>query len=225
MVSPCYNHAAVSSAGSCVQCGMPFCQECLEPVAGRPVCKRCLPAMKARIEQQMASAPPPYPTAPPQGNYPGYAPPVGGPPPYAAAAAAEPSSAKQMVLGIGLSLIIGIAAAVVIEKLLLYTGFGLSLLYVLMGYGIGWGLHRIMGRGGSGLALVAVGVMVASLGVSHLVYAQDLLNKVGATHSLRAGVTALDVFPIVIQSLGPMHWVCIAFGLLACYRGVESQQP
>ena len=218
MVSSCYNHVSVSSSASCVQCGMPFCKDCLEAVAGRPVCKRCLPAMQARVEQQMASAPPPAYAAP-QGTYPGYAPQT--------AALAIPDAgagAKALLIGIALSLVIGIIGAIAIEKILFYSGFGLSLLYIVLGYGIGWGLHRIMGRGGSALALVAVGVMVVSLGVSHLVYAQDLLNKAAATENLRAGITVFDVFPALMQSLGFMHWVLIAIGLFSCYRGVEARQ-
>lgn len=219
MVSPCYNHASVSSSAACVQCGMPFCPDCLEAVAGRPVCKRCLPAMQARVEQQMASAPPPSSYAAPQGAYPGYAPQT------AAMAASDPAvTAKALVMGIGLSLLIGIAGAVIIEKILFYGHFGLSLLYIGLGYGIGWGLHRIIGRGGSGMALVAVGVMVASLGVSHLVYAQDVLVAARAAGNADMTTTLGDVFPFVMEHAGLMHWVCIAFGLFACYRGVEAQQ-
>lgn len=219
MVSPCYNHASVSSSASCVQCGMPFCKDCLEAVAGRPVCKHCLPAMRASVEQQMASAPPPPSYAAPQGTYPGYA-------PQTAAMAVPDAGAggKALLMGIGLSLLIGIIGAVIIEKILFYGHFDLSLLYIALGYGIGWGLHRIIGRGGSGLALVAVGVMVASLGVSHLFYAQDLLNMLAERVHIRAGMTALDVFPAMMKSLSFIHWVCIAFGLLACYRGVEARQ-
>ncbi len=218
MVSPCYNHVSVPSSASCVQCGMPFCKDCLADVAGRPVCTRCLPAMKARVEQQMASAPPPSYAAP-QGTYPGYAPQT--------AAMAVPDQAeggKALLMGIALSLVIGVIGAIAIEKLLFYTGFGLSLLYIVLGYGIGWGLHRIMGRGGSGLALVAVGVMVASLAVSHLVFAQDVLSAARAIGNADPGVTVFDAFPIAIGHLGFMHWVLIALGLLACYRGVEAQQ-
>jgi len=218
MVSPCYNHVSVSSSASCVQCGMPFCSDCLEAVAGRPVCKRCLPAMQARVEQQMASAPPPPFYAAPQGAYPGYVPQT--------AAMEVPDAGgggKALLMGIGLSLLIGIAGAVIIEKILFYGHFGLSLLYVVLGYGIGWGLHRIIGRGGSGMAMVAVGVMVASLGVSHLVYAQDVLVAARAAGNADMTTTLGDVFPFVIEHSGIMHWVCIAFGLFACYRGVEAQ--
>ena len=219
MVSPCYNHASVSSSASCIQCGMPFCKDCLEAVAGRPVCKRCLPAMRANMEQQMASAQPPSSYAAPQGAYPGYAPQT--------AAIAVPDAgagAKALLIGIALSLLIGIVGAIAIEKISSSTGYELSLLYIALGYGIGWGLHRIMGRGGSGLALVAVGVMVSSLVVSHLIIAQEVLNFSRANGNADANATIFDAFPIAMGHLGIMHWVLIAIGLFSCYRGVEARQ-
>lgn len=219
MVSPCYNHPSVPSSASCVQCGMAFCKDCLEAVAGRPVCKGCLPAMRASVEQQMAFAPPSSPSAAPPGAYPGYAPQTA-----AMAVPAPAADGKALLIGIGLSLLIGIAGAVLIEKILFYGHFDLSLLYIGLGYGIGWGLHRIIGRGGSGLALVAVGVMVASLGVSHLVQAQDVLTAARAAGNADMTTTLGDVFPFVIEKAGIMHWVCIAFGLFSCYRGVEARQ-
>ena len=219
MVSPCYNHSSVSSSAACVQCGMPFCKDCLEAVAGRPVCKRCLPAMQARVEQQMAAAPPPSAFAAPQGSYPGYAPQTA-----TMSVPAPAAGGKALVMGIGLSLLIGIAGAIVIEKISHATGYELSLLYIALGYGIGWGLHRIMGRGGSGLALIAVAVMVASLGVSHLVIAQEVLNFSRANGNAEANATIFDVFPIAMGHLGFMHWVLIAIGLYSCCRGVEARQ-
>lgn len=130
----------------------------------------------------------------------------------------------KMLMGIVLGLAIGLVGGIIIEKILLYAHFGLSLLYVGMGYGIGWGIHRVTGRGGAGLALLAVGLMVACLGVSHLVWAQDVLNEVRAAGNAAPGTTFIDALPVAMASLGIMHWVCITFGLLACYRGVESQE-
>lgn len=92
-----------------------------------------------------------------------------------------------------------------------------------MGYGIGWGIHRVTGRGGAGIALLAVGLMVACLGVSHLVWTQDVLNQARAAGNADAGVTFMDALPVATAALGLMHWVCMGFGVLACYRGVESQ--
>ena len=230
MASLCYYHPAASSSGSCIQCGMPICADCTEQVAGRTVCKKCAPSFKARMEQQMAAAPAASPSR--QAPYAGYAPqPYGGmpgapaPPAYSGKAVkGERSDMQEALMGIGLGLVIGIIGAVIIEKILFYAGFGLSLLYVAMGYGIGWGIHRVTGRGGTGLALAAVGVMAVALFVGQLFYAQDVLNMVRDAGHADASATLFDALPVSVTHLGPMHWVCMAFGLLACYRGVEQQQ-
>lgn len=230
MASPCYYHPTVSSAGSCIQCGMPICADCTHQVAGKVVCKKCAPSFKARMEQQMAAAPAVSPSR--QAPYAGYAPqPPGGvpgaPTPQAYGAAVVgggQSDRMQVLMGIGLGLVIGIIGAIIIEKILFYGHFGLSLLYVGMGYGIGWGIHRATGHGGTGLALAAVGVMAVALFVGQLFYAQDILNVVRDAGHADASATLFDALPVSVTHLGPMHWVCMAFGLLACYRGVEQQQ-
>lgn len=111
-----------------------------------------------------------------------------------------------------------------IEKVLFYAHFGLSLLYVAQGYAIGWAIHRMTGRGGPGLALVAVGIMIASLAIGHLVMAYDILSVVRNANGGDPSLTVGQIFPMVIKNQNIMHWVCIAFGLYACYRGGEQQQ-
>ena len=220
MSTPCFNHPTVAAVGSCVQCGTPGCAQCLQQVAGKTVCQRCVAAIRARLEPQVP------PAAPAPGAY---GSPYGGPatgfaPPYAPAQAAPPKTdAKQVLLGMALGAVIGVIGAILLEKLLVYGHFGLSLLYVFLGYGIGWGIHRVTGRGGPGLGLAAVGVMVFSLLVSHLVLAQDVLSAAQAGGRADSGVTLLDAFPQVLGRLGIMHWVCILIGLGACYRGMEQQ--
>jgi len=93
-----------------------------------------------------------------------------------------------------------------------------------MGYGIGWGIHRSTGRGGMGLAMAAVGVMAFCLGVGHLVLAQDLLNAARSAGNADSSDTLFDVVPLLPAHLSIKHWICIGIGLMACYRGVESQQ-
>jgi len=39
MAGPCYYHPAIEAAGTCIQCGMGACPDCLEQVGGRPVCR------------------------------------------------------------------------------------------------------------------------------------------------------------------------------------------
>ena len=222
MPGPCYYHPLAASAGSCIQCGLPACADCLEQVGDRTVCRGCAGAFKARLAQQAPAfapgAPPAYGT-PPASVYGTPAPAYG-----AASVGMNPSDKKELWIGIVLALVIGIIGAVIIEKILFYAHFGLSLLYIGMGYGIGWGIHRATGRGGPGLALLAVGIMIACLGVSHVVWAQDILNAARASGDADSSVTLLDAIPIAVGHLGLMHWVCILFGLLACYRGVEAQQ-
>ena len=222
MPGPCYYHPLAASAGSCIQCGLPACADCLERVGDRTVCRGCASAFKARLAQQAPTfapgAPPAYGMPPPSV----YSAPA---PAYSAASVGmNPSDKKELWIGIVLALVIGIIGAVIIEKILFYAHFGLSLLYIGMGYGIGWGIHRATGRGGPGLALLAVGIMITCLGVSHVVLAQDMLNAARASGDADSSVSLLDAFPIAVGHLGFMHWVCILFGVMACYRGVEAQQ-
>ena len=185
---------------------------------------------------QTASAPSPYAPPSQSGFSPGPMPPPAGAWPPAPtqqpgragggasyAVASNRVGPDKMLLGIALALAIGIVGGILIEKILVYAHFGLSLLYVGMGYGIGWGLHRVTGRGGAGMAMLAVGLMVACLGVSHLVWAQDILNEARRQGAALPGMTLFDVLPVSMQPLGFMHWVCITFGLIACYRGVVQQ--
>ena len=225
MPGPCYYHPTYEAAGTCIQCGMPACTDCLQQVGGRSVCSGCAGAFKERLAQQAPvyaanyAAPPSIYGAPPPSIY--------GAPPGAytgPAVGVNPSDKKELMIGIALALVIGVIGAVIIEKILFYGHFGLSLLYVGMGYGIGWGIHRATGRGGAGLAVLAVGIMLACLGVSHLVWTADVLSAARALGGVPASMTVLDAFPIAMSSLGIMHWVCIAFGVMACYRGVEAQQ-
>ena len=217
MSNPCYYHSPVPAVGSCIQCGTPICGDCQQIVGGKSACKRCADALKARFAQQTAPIQPNY--SPQAGS--GI---PGAPAPQTYRAVSEKSSASQMLTGIVLGGFVGIIGAIIIEKILFYAHFGLSLLYVALGYGIGWGIHRVTGRGGPGLALTAVGVMIASLCVSHLVWAQDILNLARSEGNVDPGMTLFDAFPLAMATLGIMHWVCIIFGLLACYRGVEQQQ-
>ena len=217
MSNPCYYHPATAAAGTCVQCGTPVCTDCHQTVGDKSSCPRCFDTLKARFAQ-LAPAVPVY-GAQSVNPY------AGSPAPTIYGGGEEKSGAGKMLAGLALGLVIGIAGAVIIEKILFYGHFGLSLLYIGLGYGIGWGMHRIIGRGGPGPALAAVAVMVASLCVSHLVWTPDVLTIALANGNADPGSTLADAFPVAMAHLGIMHWVLIVFGLLACYRGVEQQQP
>ncbi len=225
MPEPCFYHPAVPSVASCVQCAMPICDECREEVAGKSVCKRCVGSIRTRLEQQMAASPPPPQSAPV--GQPGYAPPLSGAQAYGAPAAVvapqklEPS---RLVIGLVLAAVVAIIGAIVIEKIYVGLHFGLSLLYVAQGYAIGWAIHRMTGRGGPGLAVAAVGIMIGSLVLSHFVLAYDTLNAARAVGDADNSISVAQAFPIVIKHQTFMHWMLILLGLYACYRGVEQRQ-
>ena len=170
------------------------------------------------MEQQAATAPGR------QAPYAGYAPqPYGGASTSSGTAVkGERSDMQEALMGIGLGLVIGVVGAVIIEKVLFYAHFSFSLLFVGLGYGIGWGIHRVTGDGGTGLALAAVGVMAAALFVGQVVLRAG--HPEHGTERADASATLFDALPVSVTHLGPLYWVCMGFGLLTCYRGVEQQQ-
>jgi hypothetical protein len=119
---------------------------------------------------------------------------------------------------------IGIISAVAIEKIEVIGHFGLSLLHIFMGYGIGWGLHRLTRRGGPKMAAIALGIMLVSLVVSHLVMVQDILTQVRSGPDGDVGLTYAQAIGPVLGSLGFMHWLLIAIGLYSCFQGMMRRQ-
>lgn len=219
MAGPCYYHPDAPAVDTCVQCGMPICQPCRDRVAEKTVCRKCVGAVRARLQQQMAAGGPQSAGAAPQN--------LSGSPAYAASgaqtyAAAKPDSGR-LLMAMALALVIAIVGAVITEKILVYAGFGLSLLYVGIGYGVGFVLHRMLGRGGGGLALMACGIMIVGLVVGELFYVQDMISLASAKAGSGGSITFAEAFPIAMSTHGIMHWVCILFGLMGCYRGVAQQ--
>ncbi len=229
MPSPCYYHPDAPATGNCVQCGVPICDACTDRINQKPVCKNCVAVVRARVERELASAPAGY-AAPAVGgqtqiNHGSYGvgnAPTSGLPGYGAVPDSQDKS--KLVLGIVVASLIGIVAAIAIEKITVYAHFGLSLFYIFMGYGIGWGLHRLTGRGGAGMAALAVGIMVGCLLLSHVIWAQDLLTASRSGPDGDPSLTLGDAFSFVMSNAGFMHWVLIAIGLYACFQGMMRRQ-
>lgn len=132
-------------------------------------------------------------------------------------------SSGSVPLGLLLGAVIGVVGSIAVLKILFYAHFGLAWLYIGVGYGIGYGIWSQTRRGSVGLAFAAIGIMIASLFIAHLVYAGDILNQARAQGNADPGVTIFDALPVAMSSFSPMHWVCILIGLAACWRGVEQQ--
>lgn len=225
MPAPCYYHPDTPSTAQCVQCGMPICPLDTEMVAGKAVCKNCVAAVRARVEREMASHPAPAPAG--NAGYGNASPAPQGQPWNAPGDYSAPVSAVEpgrVAMGIGVAFVIGLIAAIVIEKISMVSPIMIAYVYVLMGYGIGYGLHRLTGEGGPKMAGIAVGIMVVCLVISHLLLVHDILDKffVGADAARRPAFG--DAIMPVLSGLSFMHWVLILIGLSACFRGVNQQQ-
>jgi hypothetical protein len=161
-------------------------------------------------------APPPTSPTAPQASYDQQS--------TAALAKARVEDRLNLVKGLAVGLGIGIVGSILTLKLLFYAHFGLSYIYIAVGYGIGAGIWHFTNRGGTQLAFASVGVMIFSLAVAHLVYAADVLGEVRAAGNADPGVTLFDALPVAMSTFSPMHWVCIAIGVAACW-GAAHRQP
>lgn len=235
MSTPCFNHPETQSAGSCINCGMTYCTDCIRQVGRVLACTKCAPAIHARLEQN-GQIPPTQPNPssyPPQQTY-GTQPPYAGTPPaqqawppppqqpipgatqsYGGRVYANPHTTADFIKGLCLASAIGIAGSILILKLLFYAHFGLSYLYILVGYGIGWGMWVFYGKGGIKTIAATAVIYVISLFIAHVVYVNDVVAQL---QSSNPGLALADAFIPVIQAMGFMHWVCIAIGFYACWR-------
>jgi|GEM_PF-1877126 len=234
MARMCYYHQTTEAANSCAQCGVPICNNCIQLVGPVPACRNCAPALHARQQQMVASgantgAPMQQGAYPPQGAPPqngGY----GAPPSYpqgsgytAPSYQTAPEHGGNIALGMLAGLGIGIVGSIIVMKILFLTGFGLAYLYIGVGYGVGFGIHKFTGRGGTALAALSVVIMMIALLVGHLVFANDVLQKEIASDPTLAGISLMDVIPMIPSMFSPMHWICIAIGLYSCWRAMEQQ--
>jgi hypothetical protein len=211
MASPCFYHPGVTAAAVCIQCGTPGCPECLEVVGGKMACRRCSPALKSRLAVQ----PPPPPVRPAYNpnaglNY------ASSPADYVDTTPREKLNSGMMLKGIALAGVVGALGAIGIEKILFYSHFGFAFLYVFLGFAVAMSLRAFTGRGGQTMALTAVGVLIVCLGISHALYAQDLLNAARAAGDADAGVTFADAFPIAMGQLKFVHWILVAGSVFVC---------
>ena len=218
MPNPCYYHPDVTAAGTCIQCGTPSCPECLEAVGGKMACRRCSGALKARLAAQPAT---PLPLRPAGINPNGINPNAGlnyasSPADYVNTVSVEKLTPAKIGMGIALAVVVGLLGSLGIEKILFYSHFGFVVLYVFLGAAVAMSLRSLTGRGGITMALTAAGILLVCLGVSHLVYAQDVMNQARAGGELNPGVTFSDVFPLAMGNLKSVHWIFVAGSVFVC---------
>jgi hypothetical protein len=206
VTAPCFNHSRADAVGVCINCGMTFCNDCLRQVGQEVACVKCAPAVARQMQMGVQSA-----SQLPRPNL-AYAPTA-----QDTSSSQSHSNPVQFMMGLLLSGVIGIVGCILIMKIYFYTGFGLSYLYILVGYGIGWGMWAINGKGGAKTFVATALIYVISIAIAHLVFAGDVLAKeqaVGRAESL----TAAEAFLPVIQQLTILHWICVLIGFGSIWK-------
>ncbi len=218
MASPCFYHPDVTAAAVCIQCGTPGCPECLEPVGGRMACRRCSPALKSRLAAQ-----PPPPVQPPAYNPNAGLSYASSPADFVDTTPQKKLSVPMLLKGAFLAAIVGVLGAIGIEKVLFYSHHGFAILYMMLGFAVGISVRACTSRGGVGVALTAGGIMLLCLGISHLVYVQDVLSAARASGDADPGVSFADAFPLVMARLTFIHWMFV-LGSLASSIGTAYRE-
>lgn len=224
MAGPCYYHPDTPAVDTCVQCGMPICQQCRDRVADKSVCRKCVGAVRARLEQQMASGGPQSAVSPPQN--------LTGSPAYAAASgnyqsassAGGSADSQRTLLGIVAAAAISLIGGLIWEKMIFHLGYRIPFLFIGIGVATGYAFHRITGRSGSSAALIASFTMFVCLLLAHLLLAMDLLGVMRASSSFGPSASLSDAISVMTSRLSMWQWVSIAIGLGWCYRAVDQQK-
>jgi len=230
----CTIHTSVAATAACANCASPICGSCTHIVKGQSICPNCAPSVRQYGIQPVAAAVGASTGGPSMsaGSYPmpgtagAYAPPPASPiVDTSTAALVKARREDQMNLwkGLAVGFAIGLIGCILTEKLLFYAHFGLAYLYIGIGWGIGAGIWHFTNRGGNQLASASVGVMMLSLFIAHFVLASDVLNELRDKGMADSGATVFDAFPVVMGMLGPMHWVCILIGVVACFNAAHRQ--
>ncbi len=177
MAASCFYHPDQAATATCVQCGMPICDQDRETVADKTVCKRCVGLMRARVERELA-ADPAAQALPQAMGQPAF--PVSGvwpPPPMAAVATSRPLPSAvpgigRIVAGIGLSVVLGLIGTAIWLAIIYYTHRNILWVAIGVGWLCGWGALKGCGQGGKTAAVVGGSVaLVTTLIASVLINA------------------------------------------------------
>lgn len=168
MTTSCFYHPDQSATATCVQCGMPICEQCRETVTDKTVCKQCVGLMRARVERELAANPTAdVPQATPGQQSP-TAPGVWPPLPMAVAGTplVVPPAAPgvgRILAGVGLSVVLGLVGTALWVAITVFAHFELSLVAIGVGWLCGFGALTGCGQGGKTAAIIGA---VAALGTT-----------------------------------------------------------
>jgi hypothetical protein len=204
----CYKHPERAAAASCVVCQQTICETCREWVAGYATCRLC--ADRERIRRASAAAratDAPEEAASPPG-------PRG------------PARLGRAILSAGMA---AVAGALLWDRLALWTGGGLTILAVAIGWSVGAAL-RVGGAGRPGPLFPWVGAAAALIGIFFG------LGLVQMTHEFRLRPELsreVEGVPLPLQillfsaaspsKLGLLDWLFVYLGVFAGWRAARGR--
>ncbi len=222
-VAACYYHHDQLASTACSQCGVPLCGGCVENVAGRPVCRNCVGAIRARVAAEMSAAPPQTPgIAPPNPYAPPMPPAQAGPylPPVQAVAMPVPQTGPMgLLLGVVYGTVAGAVGAFLLAKIEGLLNFEWGYLNALVGFGVGFGVLMGDKRGGVPAAIIGGVLAFFSMMFCEYLLLGDGIAKYAATNNLQPVPIDSAIFLDYLRHLDIIDWVCIAIGV---YGGAKT---
>lgn len=232
----CYQHPGIAAERACASCARPICGQCCEEVAGYPLCPPCLQAAQERIAAETAAQPAgSVPPATGAFGMPGAgagAPPFQATPPYAEVPPpTTPAEWKQPGLGfadylkaLALAGPASFVGAYIWAKIVVLTGYDVTLFGIFLGIGVGMALR--MGAGGrTGSLMPWFAVLITLLaGVSayalmgHEVLAKETSENALAFKSIPIFIRFPILMVVAVQSMGVFGWACVGLGMWQSWR-------
>jgi len=203
---PCATHAETASTAFCRRCEQPLCNVCSKTFAGKTYCETCAADLERRAEERYQAA----------GDPAAVARSVTAAPISPAAPVSYGRSLLYAALGGALGALIWFAVVTVTDLKLGIVAIGVG---ILVGRGAVLGAS---GRGGNGLALLAVGVAIVAMGAGEYLMMNHAVLKYMAEHQIAApasGFISFGLFAKVYgRGFGFMDLVFYAIGAHQAWR-------
>ena len=222
----CAVHPGSAAVGSCVGCGKPGCDQCLEQVAGHPMCRPCVSAAQARIgapDASMspagtgatASAGPAPPSITPAAVAPSMpAPYPENPPAQPVEIQGEPAEGfhylKAFAYGLGAALV----GAFLWAKLSQVLPFGIGFVAIFLGMGVAIAV-KVGAENRSGPLLPVIGVLLCGLSVllGNVMMDYEIASRDPSAASLPVFVRLPVVIWWTLTNMTPFQWVWVAIAM------------
>ena len=124
--------------------------------------------------------------------------------------------AVKILIAAAIGLTLSILGSIGIMKLLASIGMGFGLIYVALGWGVGFVMSFASKNKGITVGITSL-LLAVGLFIGHVTYTADMLHKAGAD-----GTPVMAAFGTVMGAFPPMHWILILVAFSAGLRGAAS---